>query len=414
MSNSMAIAAVTTTLESLIFLGIREELGSGRITSLPLDKARGNQEGNQVNIFMYHTAPDLAWQNMPRAAHNRRAATDKPPLGLDLFYMITAYGEKDSEVKSHRLLGRVMSILHDRSKLNAAEIEAATAVELPESDLHEQVEQLTIKPQHLTFEEISQVWRVFQAQYRASVAFEVSVVLLDSQLPLNFALPVLPQLPNGRGGVIAQVNPGGPQLQSILLPNRQRAVQWGDVVTLRGTGLDEEGIRVQLVHPRLSEPIILEPLIERSEKELRVRVPTPEEEPEVVSRWRAGFYRLSLVMEQGQWSSESLPLALAPKLLSVDLLTEPRGEMTLTLACTPQISEGQEVLILMGDRGMPVKEIPAATDVCSPTILRAQIPESPPGIAVVRVRIDGVDSIPVNFSARPPEFSANQTVEIMA
>lgn len=42
MSNSLAIAAVTTTLRNLISQGVAQELGSGIVTTQPPDKAREN------------------------------------------------------------------------------------------------------------------------------------------------------------------------------------------------------------------------------------------------------------------------------------------------------------------------------------------------------------------------------------
>ncbi|WP_017326720.1 DUF4255 domain-containing protein [Synechococcus sp. PCC 7336] len=415
MSNSLALAAVTTTLQNPIFLGIRDELGSGRITALPLDKARSNSEGNQVNLFLYHTAPNVAWGNIPKPVQAKRGTTEKPPLGLDLYFLIAAYGENDSEVKSHRLLGRVMSILHDHPYLDPTEIEAATATELPKSDLHQQVERITITPQSLTFEEMSQVWRVFQAQYRASVAYQVSVVLIDSRLSLDLALPVLPRLPEERGAS-AQVGIGGPRLQEVSLPNRQRSAQWGNTLTIRGSDLDRPEIAVRLSHPRLSEPIVLTPLPERTESELRVQLPNLVDSPQAAIQWLAGFYTLSLTMprDRGSWSTDALPLAIAPQVLTVAPLTAPVGSLTLTLTCVPQIQPEREVLLLFGDRGIPVLEIEPAPDGTQPTTLRVQIPDVRPGVYVVRLRVDGVDSIPVDFTARPPEFAANQTVAITA
>ena len=412
MSNSLAIAAVTTTLRNLIFLGTRDELGSGRITTLPLDKARNTFEGNQVNLFLYHTTPDQAWRNIPKPTQAKRGKTEKAPLGLDLYYLVTAYGEHDSEAKSHRLLGRIMSILHDHPNLSMAEIEAATAIELSESDLHHQLERIAIKPESLTFEEISQVWRMFQAQYRASVAYQVSVVLIDSTLPLNLALPVLPRLPEDRGA-IAQVGIGGPTLQEVQLPNRQHSAQFGDTLTIRGVDLDKPGITVQLRHGRLPEAIELMPLPQKTEQSLQVQLPNPLASAEVIRQWRAGLYTLSLRVPRSQytWSTDEYPIAIAPQVLGVDPLAATAGDLTLTLTCIPQIQPDQSVLVLFGDRGYEPEHV-SAPEAMEPTTLRVQIPAVLAGVYVVRVRVDGVNSIPVNFRARPPEFAANQTVVI--
>ncbi len=413
MSNSMAIAAVTTTLQSILFLGVRDELGSGRITTLPLDKARSKEEGNQVNLYLYHTAINMGWKNIPKPARPK-GTMEKPPLGLDLFYLVTVYGEKDSEAKSHRLLGRVMSILHDHSTLKAAEIEAATATELPESDLHKQTEQILITSQSLTHEEMSQVWRGFQAQYRASLAYQVSVVLIDSKLPIDLALPVLPRLPDGRGA-IAQIFTGEAKLEEVLLPNRQRSAQWGDVLILQGTNLTHPEMQVHLTHSQLSEPRVLLPLPGRTESELQVQLPNLMAMPEAAREWRVGFYTLSLVIprEHGRWSSEAWPLAIAPQILSVDPLMVSAGAVTLTLTCTPPVLADQVVSLLLGDRGIPVTEVEALAEENAVTELRVQVRDASPGIYVVRLRVDGVDSIPVDFMARPPQFAANQTVVIV-
>jgi hypothetical protein len=46
--------------------------------------------------------------------------------------------------------------------------------------LHEQVERVRITLQPLTLEEVAKLWNVFQTPYRISVAYEVSVVLIES------------------------------------------------------------------------------------------------------------------------------------------------------------------------------------------------------------------------------------------
>lgn len=413
MSNPLAIAAVTTTLHSLIFLGIREELGSGNITALPLDKARSNREGNQVNLFLYHTMPNPAKRN-ERVARGPLAHAGKSPLALDLFYLVTVYGQNDSETKSHRLLGSVMSVLYDRSTLSRAEIEAATKAELPESDLHRQVEQIIITPEHLTFEEISQLWRGFQAQYRVSVAYKVSVVTIDSTLLPKSALPVLSRNWDNQGFA---VYPGlAPALQGLRLPHRQASAQFGDMIALDGVHLESRNLLVQFRNVRFGHTLELPPLPEQTETELQVRLPNPADQPGAIAQWRAGLYSLSLAVQRPDyvWTTNELPFALAPQVLSITPQEIPQGRVLLTLTCLPQIRPEQKVILLIGDRGISVQDLVSPTDPTAPSTLTFQLKDMQPGLYVVRLRVDGVDSIPIDFASTPLQFAESQTVRVTA
>ena len=283
MSNSLAIAAVTTCLQNLVFLGVREELGSGTITALPLDKARTGREGNQVNLFLYHTMPNEARRNDCRSTRGKHGQMGKAPLALDLYYLITVYGQNDSETKSHRLLGAVMAVLYDRSVLSPAEIAAVTEAELPDSDLHRQLEQIAILPEYLSFEEMSQLWRGFQAQYRVSAAYKVSVVLIDSSLPPKAALPVLSR--NWENGTTAVFPTLKPSLRSIQLAHRQASAQFGDRVKIYGEQLDSHALIILCRSTRFATAIDLVPLPESTPTELQVQLPHPSTELQAIAQW---------------------------------------------------------------------------------------------------------------------------------
>ncbi len=413
MSNSLAIAAVTATLQNLIFQGTREELGSGDITALPLDKARENRDRNQINLFLYHTMPSPAWSNRAKPRRVRHGETEKPPLALDLYYLITAYGESDNDPKSHALLGQVMSILHDHRELSPAEIEAATVESLSESDLHQQLERVSISPQALSFEETSKIWGSFQAQYRISVAYQVSVVLIDSTLPVIAALPVLARGRDDNGAVVFPLMT--PTLQAIQLPNRKPSAQMGDVLTLVGNNLDRPDVAVRLRHSRHTDAIELQPLPGSNETELQVQLPNTTDNPQNVVQWLAGFYTLSLALHRPDysWTTNELPLPLAPQIASITPQEAPPGDLTLTLTCTPQIRPEQRLVLLFGDRGIMPQPVSLPDDPTLPSELRFQIEAAQPGTYVLRLRVDGVDSIPVDFSARPLQFAADQQVRIM-
>jgi hypothetical protein len=411
MSNSLAIAAVTTTLHSLIFLGVREELGSGSITALPLDKARGSREGNQVNLFLYHTMPNPAWRN-ERTVRGKLPQAGKAPLALDLYYLVTVYGQNDSETKCHRLLGAVMSVLYDRSTLSQAEIEAATEVELPESDLHRQVEQLTITPEYLNFEEMSQVWRGFQSQYRASVAYKVSVVMIDSTLMPKSALPVLSRNWDNNGFA---VYPGlAPALQGIRMPHRQASAQFGDTIAIDGVHLESRNLVVRFRSVRFGQTLELTPLPEQTETELQVRLPSPADSTGAIAEWQAGFYSLSLAVQRPNyvWTTNELPFALAPQVLSVTPQAVSQGRVLLTLSCLPQVRPEQQVILLVGDRGFPVQDRSSPAESTAPSTLTFELKDVRPGLYVVRLRVDGVDSIPIDFASTLLQFAENQTVRV--
>lgn len=413
MSNYLAIAAVTATLHDLIFLGVRDELGSGNITAKPLDKARENRDRNQVNLFLYHTMPNVAWQNRHRPGYGRHSETDKPPFALDLYYLVTAYGENDSEVKSHRLLGQVMSVLYDHTTLNAVEIEAATATELAESDLHKQVEQITIAPQSLSFDEMSQLWRGFQAQYRPSVAYKVSVVMIDSTLPVRSAPLVLSRGHDERG---ADVFYGAaPSLREIQLPYRKPSAELGNTVTLRGELFDSPDLRLRFHHQRLGNAIEMTPPSERTTTRLEITLPDPVTEPGAIAQWPAGFYSLSLVVQREDyaWTTNELPFTLAPQIRSITPLEAPPGNLVLTVTCIPQVRVNQRVVLLFGDRGIFAQDISVPTAPTEPTTLTFRVQDADPGIYVLRLRVDGVDSIPIDFTTRPLQFAASQQVRIV-
>jgi hypothetical protein len=178
MSNSLAIAAVTAALRNLLDRGLNAELPGTRVTTRPPDKARDAAAGNQVNLFLYQTLPNAAWRNIELPPPGGVPAGGPPPLALNLYYLLSAYGQgdDDSGPYSHRLLGEAMRLLHEHSVLDPAALRHA----LPGSDLHEQAERVRVTLQPLSLEEMNRLWGLFQTQYRISVAYEVSVVLIAS------------------------------------------------------------------------------------------------------------------------------------------------------------------------------------------------------------------------------------------
>jgi Pvc16 N-terminal domain len=176
-SNALAIAATTATLRQVLLTG-----GIAKVTLLPPDTAGKSVTSDQVNLFLFQTSLDAAWRNQDMPGQVQSGEAGRPPLPLNLYYLLTAYSSTDPEdLTSHSLLGQAMRIFHDHPVLGAAEIQSATTHDVPGSDLQDQVERVRIVPQVLPKEEISKLWTAFMTPYRLSAAYLVPVVLIESR-----------------------------------------------------------------------------------------------------------------------------------------------------------------------------------------------------------------------------------------
>ena len=396
MSNSLAIASVTTTIRNLLARSLTQELGSGIVTTRPPDKARDNADNiNQVNIFLYQTLPNPAWRNMDIPSRVKSGETSHFPLALNLYYLITTYAQDNEDIISHRILGEVMRVFHDYAILNPADIRDA----LPESNLHNQVERVKITPHTLNIEEMSKLWATFQTQYRISVAYEVSVILIDSSLSVKTPLPVLTRGSDDRG-ILAQSSllAPFPTLQTVQLPNQQPSVRLGERLTLTGYYLQSEGnIIVRCVQPRLQRSLELTPLPGANNTQITVEIPLQSQD------WLAGFYTVMVEVQQNgqQRVSNTLSFSLAPKIQQFEVT----DNSILTLTCQPQIGNEQRVVLLLGDRELVPQSIT--------NTLNFDISNIPPGEYFLRLRVDGVDSLLINRAVQPPVFDASQRVRVL-
>jgi hypothetical protein len=402
MSNSLAIAAVTATLRNLITPGILNELGSGTVTAKPPDKAREpGDNGNQINIFLYQVLPNSSLRNMDLPNRVKPGETGQPPLALNLYYLITAYGKDNDDILAHRLLGKTMQILHDFAILNPADIKTALA----ESDLHNQLERVRITLQPMSTEEASKLWATFQTQYRISASYEASVVLIDSSRSVKTPLPVLTR-GSGDEGVLAQADaiPPFPALEAVKPPNQQPSIRLGEVLTLNGHHLDSDRSQavVLLMHPRFITPKTLTLQQQYSDTEIKVQIPNqPENFP-------PGFYTAAvrLLRDGKEQTTNALSFSLAPTIQQIRL-----SDRTLTFTCNPQIWPEQPLALLLGDREIFLLTTSSETERSEKTdTLIFNVDNIPNGEYFVRLRVDGTDSLLIDRSVKPPVFDLTQKV----
>ena len=405
MSNPLAIAAVTRTMQRILEKGFEEdqELSGLLITTQPPDKARTGTT-NQVNLFLYQTAPNAAWRNQPMP-HVKQGETGQPPLALDLHYLLTAYGQGDNDLNGHHVLGRAMSIYNDTPLLGRKRLHDL----FPTSDVGDQPERIRITPTTLSVDEMSKLWNTFQVQYRISATYRVSVVLIESAQAARTPLPVLERGPQAQG----DVTPPFPALTGIELPDRRESARLGDTVRLRGRHLDADTRLLRLEHPLWEEPTEL-PVpgdpgwTESGEQVVSVDL---QDDPLTRTTWPAGFYGATVVVTKGGRTNETnaLPLPLAPR---VTIAPNPAardgdGNLALTATVQPEVRRGQRVALLLGDRAVAPDPFTTQTKTLHFTIEAAA-----PGAFYVRLRVDGVDSVLVDRTKEPPVFDQTQRVTV--
>lgn len=434
MSTDLAIAGVTATLRHLLQRGVVDhaKLGAqGPVTvtakALDLIKTDSADLADQINLYMYHVAPNAAWRNAGLPARDTFGTrTGNPPLALDLYYLVTAYSQK--ELYADVLLGYAMQFLHEVPVLTQRAIRHALAPPPTEvsfivpDDLLDQIEQIKLVPHALDADEMYKLWMAFQTTYRPSAAYHVSVVLIENPQPAGSALPVLTIGPldpvtNQPTGVIANPDllPRSPMLTLAAPPNNQAAVRLGEVLTLSGFHLADGPASVSITNIITSTPI---PLSATTATDTALTVPLT---GAGAAALRAGACTVRAMIGSGTaaMTTNMLPLAIAPKIVPGSMsVSGPTTSKVLQLQCTPNVWEGQKVSALIGEYEVfPADWTDHSINTLQSTnTLKFTFDATPfaPGLAKpwIRLRVDGVDSILIDQSVDPPQFDPTQVVPL--
>ncbi|QHQ36678.1 DUF4255 domain-containing protein [Algicella marina] len=437
MSNVLAIAAVTQLLkdklnDALINGEASQAMGADfTVTALPPNRVVAENvadQPTQLNLFLYRVSPNAALRNSDLPTRNKAGElTCRPRLALDLHYILTAVSGE--ELHAEILLGYAMQLFHETAMLpreairNALELAMIDEI-LPEefdpiraSEIADQVEMLKITPRTLSMDDMSKLWTAFQASYRTTVAYDVSLVLIERELPTRATLPVL-----SRGGLRDPVTgrdpgvslrpdlfPSVPTLSRVLSADDHPVIRLGGAVSLEGFALDGAEVTVRFREPGTQTRLELPPRAPVAGSRLSVDLPPAAplapgsslagtaNDP---ASWRIGSYLVDVSVRStdGRVStSNALPIALAPR--SAASVTPAGEDMTLTLTSAPPIRAGQAVEILAGQASRPVTSPTTAVSEASATFSGL-----PAGPLPVRLRVDGIDSPVIDRTTSPPSL----------
>jgi len=194
MSDFRAVATATAGLRELLAKPLADDVPGAEVTMVRPVGTGGGTPNTGVNIFLYQVTPNSAWANNDVPTRDGDGnLVRRPRIGLDLHFLLTFFG-RDNTLEPHRLLGSTVRILHAKPVLTRQAIQNAIAASsfLAGSKLADDVERVKFTPLPLTLEELSKLWSVFfQTQYRLSIAYHGTVVLVESAASVRTPLPVL-------------------------------------------------------------------------------------------------------------------------------------------------------------------------------------------------------------------------------
>jgi hypothetical protein len=426
MSSPLAVAGVTAALKDLLNDGLLNHdlspIGSFAVTAQPPDRVvTGATEPNQLNLFLYQVTPNAGRRNegLPTTgADGRRLGS--APLALDLHYLLTAYGAKD--MNAEVLLGYAMQVLHDTPVLTRDALRKSLGSPSPvdgsmlpspfgtlsAADLADQAETIKITPVFLTTEDLSKLWTAMQARYRLTVAYTVSVVLIQSQDARAVAEPVLRQGPDDRGPVASGSAP--PSLTSVRpVPPELPGARLGDDLRLTGAslaGISEARLRHLDTGVERRVPVVAE-----SPQALRLHLPS---DGQAMHEWSPGLYTVSLIIAgTPEYTVGGAMTALAP-LITVSPKQAAAGNITLTVTCTPRLTAEQEphARLRFGAQLVEADTVDTPADHTQPTTLTFKLAGVAAGSYRVRLRVKDVESLPVTVSGSGLAFDPDQTVVV--
>ncbi len=427
MSNSLAIAAVTATIRNILNRAAQPlpfdpdpdtDLNDVTCSTKPPVAARQGEGNNQLNLFLYQTNWNAALRNADIAGQVRQNESGTTPVALTLYYLVTAYGKNNDDLLAHRVLGRAMSLLHDNAVLLPSEIQAA----LTGANLSRQIERVRIVPHTISGEELSKLWAVFQTPYRISASYEVSAVLIDSARRTIAAPPVVARGISALGSMV----PPFPELTKITFPTAaQHAARvpapalpaapppavpsaaipaaTGDTIQLIGHDLAGTAVSVSFSRSLLATPIQRTPLAGATSTSIPVDFPTDH------SLMPAGFYEVTARVSQSADPAQDrvtnvLALAVAPRLRRTTAGARTSEGVPVTVRLSPQVWPEQRASLITGNLEVVAEPHAAKTDT-----VQFVVP-LPAGTYPVRLRVDGVDSFLVDYTAATPVYDPTQVL----
>jgi hypothetical protein len=246
MSNYLAIATVTATLQRILQAVIQQDIEGARATTLSPSAISTGAPEVGVNIFLYQVTSNPALANYDSTPNRTKGNPLNRQVAIDLFYMMSCYGN-DAELQPQRVLGSVVSTLVDKRILTTELIRStcndSTFPFLVDSDLVDQIQQINIVPVDISLEDLSKAWSVFyQVPYVLSIAYRACLVIVEGRENFQRALPIRDASP---AGIVPF--PASPYIEQVVAQgSRFEPIVIGSVMIIRGRSLLSQIVEVHI------------------------------------------------------------------------------------------------------------------------------------------------------------------------
>jgi hypothetical protein len=269
-------------------------------------------------------------------------------------------------------------------------------------------------------EEMSRLWSAIQTHYRPTASYVVTVVVIEARRPARKPLPVLSRGPvdpaTGRDrGVVVEPSllPPFPTIVRVRPPDSQPAARLGETVELEGHHLSGTSVVARFAHRLLDDPNEVTVGSNADSTEIDVTLPSG---AAAVTDWPAGVYLVSAsLVRPGETDPRvtnvaAVLLAPEPQLATANVVRDATTRrVTVTLDVEPELRPAQDATLSLGGHTAPVAPHPNPT-----STLTFEFGDVPPGPQWVRLTVDGVESLLVDYDAVPPAFDPTQTLAVPA
>lgn len=385
MSNHFAIATVTAALRNFFLEALPVEVPEATATALRPDSPSGTLPRVGVNIFLFQVTGNSALSLEDWPTRTNGGALNHPPrVGMNLNYLFTFYGN-EAELEPQRVLAAVIHRMNSQPWLDPEFIRRTLSLpefaHLAESNLADAVERVKFTQLPLSLEELTKLWSVFQnTSYVLSVAYQASVVVLETPAPVRRPLPVFER--NIRAAPFARV-----RLAEAFAEGPSRfATVAGTSIRIQGEGFAEPLAQVEIGRLALPSPSV------RSSTEIAFVLSHAD--------LRAGPFPLRLRTRAG-FVTNSLPFLVRP----TPTVTAIAGGL-MTVQFDPAVGRRQKVELILNRLGAPAGQEPPAFVIPAPSqngivdpliettaAIAFDIVAVPAGDYLLRASVDGAENL---------------------